>query len=194
MDTIGLLAAWIGVICLLFTIPVSLVAHALAPRIPQWWAKTSPARAERRIAILQDELGLTEGPDGAYVADLISLYGAATLSLIAAVGTVIVSLLILDLGPALLASILPFNIDSKILTRFTGLFVLAISYFFVFRLSYLTARIRLKTLIRNPEYAKRAVTEIAELQKRVGTQLATTLSTANRLLICKKSAAEQVQP
>lgn len=193
MDTIGLLAAWIGVICLLFTIPISLVTHALAPRIPQWWAKTSRVRAVRRIATLQDELALTESPDGAYLADLVSLYGAATLSLIAAAAMVIASLLILDLGPALLASILPFNINSKILIRFTGLFILAISYFFVFRLTYLTARIRLTTLVRNSGYAKRAVTEIAQLQQRVGTQVTNGLSTVKRPLLARMPAGEQVE-
>jgi hypothetical protein len=48
-------------------------------------------------------------------------------------------------------------------------------------------------LVRNPEYARRAVTEIAELQRRFGTQLTSGLSRANRLLLCRKSAAEQVQ-
>jgi hypothetical protein len=168
MDTIGLLAAWVGIVSFLLTTVTVVAVNLVTSPFQRWWAKTSPARAEKRIRRLFADLATSELPSDLYLSDLVSLYGTMILNLIAGVAVVLVSIQILDLAPALLASMLPFNIDSKALTRITGLFLFVVSYFFVFRLSYLAVKIRLKTLPRKPGYAQMALREIAELREHRG--------------------------
>jgi hypothetical protein len=135
------------------------------PLFQRWWAATSPARAARRIEKLSADLAMLQAPDSAYLADLISLYGAIIVNLIAGTALVIVSIQVLDLGPALLAAILPFNINSKVLTRITGLSLLFGSYVFVFRLSYLVVQMRLRTFPRRARYERIALQEIVRLRQ-----------------------------
>jgi hypothetical protein len=164
MDSIGLLAAWVGIISFLLMSAMAGAAHFVTPRVQKYWAMNSPVRARRRIQRLDEGLEMAERPQTSYVADLVTLYGSMILNLVAAATVVVVSIEILDLGPALLASTLPFSIDAKLLTRFTGFFLLAVSYCFVFRLTLLAARIQNKTFPRKPGYSQRALREIAELR------------------------------
>ncbi len=164
MDSIGLLAAWVGIISFLLMPAMLAVAHFVTPHVERYWAGTSPSRARRRTQKLYEGLEMAERPQTAYVADLVTLYGSMILNLVAAATLVLLSVEILDLGPALLASTLPFSIDAKLLTRFTGFFLLAASYGFVFRLTLLATKIRNKTVPRKPGYSQRAVQEIAELR------------------------------
>jgi hypothetical protein len=165
MDTIGLLAAWIGILSVLSSVLIGAGVHLATPLVQRWWARTSGARAARRIEKLSSDLAAAlEAPDNGYLADLISLYGGMILNLIAGTALVIVSIEVLDLGPALLAAMLPFSINAKLLTRVTGFGLLAGSYGFLFRLSYLVVKLRLKTLPRKPGYARSAAREIARLR------------------------------
>ncbi len=168
MDSIGLLAAWVGIISFLLMLAMAGVAHFVAPNAQRYWATTSLPRARRRIDKLSEGLELAERPQMAYIADLVTLYGTMILNLVAAATVILVSIEILDLGPALLASTLPFSIDAKLLTRFTGLFLLAISYCFVFRLTWLATKIRNKTIPRKPGYTGRSLKEIADLRAQFG--------------------------
>src|SRR6266700_2511491 len=130
MDTIGLHAAGVGVVSFLLTIAIAGAAHLISPRFQRWWATTSPLRAQARIQRLYAGLEIGHSPDSGYTADLVALYGTMIINLVGAATMVIVSIEILDLGPAILASTLPFNIDARIITRLTGLFLLALSYCF----------------------------------------------------------------
>jgi len=163
MDSIGLLAAWVGIVSFLLMPAMAGAAHFVTPRLRTYWARTSPARARRRIEKLYEGLEMAERPQTAYVADLVTLYGSMILNLVAAASVVVISIQILDLGPALLASTLPFSIDAKLMTRFTGFFLLALSYVFVFRLTWLATRIQNKTVPRKRGYSQKALQEIAEL-------------------------------
>ena len=122
MDSIGLLAAWVGIISFLLMLALAGVAHFVTPHVQKYRALRSPVRARRRIQTLHEGLEMAERPQLAYLADLVTLYGTMILNLVAAATVVLVSIEILDLGPALLASTLPFSIDAKLLTRFTGFF------------------------------------------------------------------------
>ena len=165
MDTIGLLAAWVGVVSFLLSVVIIVAGYLITSPLQWWWATTSRARAERRIQRLTADLATSQDPSSPYISDLISLYGTMILTLVAGVALVLMSIQLLDLAPALLAATLPFNIDSKLLTRVTGLFSFVASYLFIFRLSYLAVRIRAKTLPRKPGYAARASREIAKLRQ-----------------------------
>jgi hypothetical protein len=164
MDSIGLLAAWVGIISFLLMPVMAGVAHFATPHIQKYWAATSLVRARRRIQKLYEGLEMAERPQTTYVADQVTLYGSMILNLVAAATVVVISVEILDLGPALLAATLPFSIDAKLLTRFTGLFLLAVSYCFVFRLTWMAARIQNKTFPRQPGFSQKALREISELQ------------------------------
>ena len=164
MDSIGLLAAWVGIVSFLLMPAMAGVAHFAMTLIERYWAHTSPARARRGTEKLYEGLEMAERPPATYVADLVTLYGSMILNLVAAATVVVVSIEILDLGPALLASTLPFSIDAKLLTRFTGFFLLPLSYVFVFRLTWLATKIRSKTVPRKPGYSQKALQEIAELR------------------------------
>lgn len=168
MDSIGLLAAWVAVVSFLVTTMVLGAVHLLIPRQQRWWAMTSPKRARERIQRLYAGVEIAERPDPGYVADLVALYGSMLLNLVSAAAVAVVSIEILDLGPSLLASTLPFSIDARLLTRFTGIIMLALSYYFVFRLTFLAIRIRDKTLPRKPGYSQMALDEIAALRGRYG--------------------------
>jgi hypothetical protein len=130
MDTIGLLAAWVSVVSFLVATILAIAYHLarnLLERFTKPDAGASPEGAH--------------SPGSGDVAALVSLYGSTIVNLIGAVGLLIVSIEILDLGPAMLAATLPFHIDSKLLTRGTGVLTLIIAYFFLFRLAYLGIRI-----------------------------------------------------
>jgi hypothetical protein len=163
MDTIGLLAAWVGIISFLFAAVLAVAFCLAVPPMQRWWATTSKARAERRIHSLLVGLEMNGVPGNAHIADLISLYGSTILNLLAAVALVVISIEILDLAPAVLASVLPFNIDAKILTRVPGLLLIIMSYFFIFRLAGLAVKIRSITLPRKAGYVRMARIEIARL-------------------------------
>lgn len=170
MDTIGLLAAWTGILSILSSLVIAVAVYVATPMFQKWWAASSPDRAARRLEGLSADVALREPPDISYpdlnyIARLISLYGALVLNLVAGTALVIVSIEILDLGPALLAAVLPFNINPRILTRITGLALLAGSYIFIFRLSYLVVKLRLLTLDRKAGYAQRAAREISQLRQ-----------------------------
>ena len=164
MDTIGLLATYVGIISLLLAALISLLIKLFMPPSLSWWATTSPHRAERRINVLLTGVEICDTPTNAHLANLISLYGSAILNLIGAVSVVIISIEILDLGPALLASVLPFHFDAKLLTRISGLLLLCGSYFFMFRLAFLGVRISAQTAPRQAGYKQKALSEIASLR------------------------------
>jgi hypothetical protein len=167
MDTIGLLAAWVGIASFLFAILIAIMMNLFSPWLQCWWANTKKSRAEKRITWLSTELALhAEHPDNRHIAELISLYASMILNLVAAVGLIIISVVILDLGPALLASVLPFNINSKILTRTIGILTFILIYCFIVRLSYLTTRLRLRTFARKPDRADRMLHEISRLRSK----------------------------
>jgi len=162
MDSFGLLAAWISVASFLFAVLAAIASHLLSRPYQRWWAKTSVKRSEKR---LQQLLAYGEidahNPGTGYVAELVSLYGSAILNLVAAIGLVIVSLVILDLGPSIIAAAtLPFNISTKWLSRGIGVLMLVIGYFFIFRLCYLGIQIRR----RGRAYSE----EISTLKERLG--------------------------
>lgn len=170
MDTIGLLAAWTGVLSILSSFVIALAVYVATPLFQKWWAASGLDRAACRLEKLSADLALRESPnisdsDISYVARLISLYGALVLNLVAGMALVIVSIQILDLGPALLAAVLPFNVNPKILTRVAGLSLLAGSYIFIFRLTYLVVKLRLLTLSRGAGYTRRALREISQLRQ-----------------------------
>jgi hypothetical protein len=167
MDTIGLLAAWIAILSYLIGIVLTVLATFLARPCQQWWATTSKKRAEKRLRRLSSDLEHYREPaDTWYISGLISLYGTMILTLTAAIGLVVVSIEILDLGPALLASILPFYINGKLITRITGVLTLGISYFFILRLCYLGVKLRRKYARDKADYMETTSEEISKLQKR----------------------------
>jgi hypothetical protein len=170
MDTIGLLAAWTGVLSILSSLLIAVAVYLATPLFQKWWAASTPDRAAGSLENLPADLALRESaglghPDLSYIARLISLYGALVLNLVAGTALVIVSIEILDLGPALLAAVLPFNINPRILTRITGLALLAGSYIFIFRLSYLVVKLRLLTFHGDGGYPPRALREISQLRQ-----------------------------
>jgi hypothetical protein len=165
MDTIGLLAAWLSIISLLFALGLATLLSAGSPYLGAWWATTTPQRAKRRVQKLLEGLEANETPGNSYLADLIALYGSAVLHVVGAVGLVMVAIITLDLGPALLAAILPFHFDAKVLTRITGLLLLAGSYLFMFRLAYLALRINRQVEPRKASYRHRVLTELSRLRK-----------------------------
>jgi hypothetical protein len=164
VDTIGLLAAWSGVLGILVSALIGTAIFGALPRLQRWWALTSPARAARRIERLSADLA-SPSADRRYLTDLITLYGGMILTLVAGAAWVVVSIVILDLGPALLAAILPFSINSKAFTRVTGLLLLGGTFVFLFRFSYLAVRLRLRTLPGKSGYARTAEEEIKLLQQ-----------------------------
>jgi hypothetical protein len=169
MDTIGLLAAWVGIISCLVAAVMAIGALVLSTSLPRLLAKFSKVEAQKRLdKLLLEREAAIQTPDIAYLADLISLYGTMILNLVAAIGLVIVSIEVLDVGPALLAATLPFSVNSKLLMRFTGILILGLSYYFILRLSYLAVRMWLRknrSGSTNPESASR---EISRLQSRLG--------------------------
>lgn len=170
MDTIGLLAAWTAVLSLLSSLVIAVAVYAATPLLQKWWTAGSPDRDARRLENLSANVALREPPDNSYpdlnyIARLISLYGALVLNVVAGTALVIVSIEILDLGPALLAAVLPFNINPRILTRITGLALLTGSYMFIFRLSYLVVKLRLLTLHRKAGYTRSTLLEVSQLRQ-----------------------------
>jgi hypothetical protein len=155
MDTIGLLASWVGIFSFVVAILVAATIQLASPLLRRLWPNETPDRPE--------------SPDNAYIADLVSLYGQMLLNLVAAVALMIMSLEIVDLGPALLASTLPFNIDAKLLTRATGLFLLIAVYWLVFRLAYLAIRIRRRTHSQRPVQARLELRNALLARKQEGT-------------------------
>jgi len=107
MDTIGLLATWIGMLSFLLVTLITVAKNLRTSPLQRWWAKTSPNRAERRIQAIGAEIAACEIPSMAYLADLIHICGTMILNLIAGAAVVIISIQVLDLGPDLLASIIP---------------------------------------------------------------------------------------
>ena len=164
-DTFGLLAAWAGAVTFLIASFAIIAAYASDP-LQRWWAKTSPRRTERRIQRLRADLAINEAPDSTYLMDLVSLYGTGIMNLVVGAAVLIMSIQILDLAPPLQVSTLPLNIDKNLIIRYTGLFFVVTSYFFVFRLSYLAMKIHRKTLSRRPGFAQMALQEIADLHDR----------------------------
>lgn len=166
MDTLGLLAAWIGVVSFLFGIFVAIVLTLVGPALKIRWARTSRVRAERRLSELMASSNETEGSGTSFqVQNLIHLYGIFTITLVAALGFLILSTELLDFGPQLLATMLPFNIDSKLLTRSSGLLTCALSYLFIFRLAYLS---KLLFAARTfPMRTAKTLQEVSELRERL---------------------------
>lgn len=168
MDTYGLLAAWVGIVSFLVAIFIAIPAHFFIPQIRHVWAKTSRKRSEKRLqSLLADLEGYDNNPDTRYIADLVRLYGGMILNLVAAIGLVMMSIEILDLGSAILSAMLPFSINSKVLTRITGILTLIISYFFILRLTYLAIKIRLRTFARTPENMETIKRQISQLRARL---------------------------
>ena len=165
MDTIGLLAAWVSIVSFLVAILGVMAGSLVLPRLQSWWAKTSPKRGEERLSKLLSYVDLHQDPDNRNIADLVELYGQITVTLVAAVALLLMSLEVLDLGPGILAQMLPFGIDSKMLTRGTGILMLLMGYLFIFRLSYLGVRLRRET--RSKKAQDRAMREISNLRSRL---------------------------
>jgi hypothetical protein len=165
MDTIGLLAAWVSIISFLVAIIGVMAGTLVVPWIQSWWAKTSQKRGEERLSKLLSYVSLHQHPDNRNIAELVELYGQIIVTLVAAVALLLMSLEVLDLGPGILAQMLPFGIDSKILTRGTGILMLGMGYLFIFRLSYLGIRLRRET--RSKKAHERAMREISALRLRL---------------------------
>jgi hypothetical protein len=171
MDTVGLLAAWVAILSFLGGILLVIFASFAGRRIRQWWAMTSKERAARRLRALASDLKCYSEPvDNWHVVGLISLYGSMIMTLIASIGLMIVSIQILDLGPALLAATMPFYINAKLITRVTGLLMLGISYLFILRLSYLWVKLKRKYVRNKVEYLKATEMEIFKLRSRFDLQ------------------------
>jgi hypothetical protein len=167
MDTIGLLAAWISILSFLFGIVLTVLATFLGGPCRRWWAGSSKKRAEIRLRKLVADLQYYQTPgDNWYISRLISLYGTMVLTLTAAIGLVIVSIQVLDLGPALLAAVMPFYINARLITRITGVLMLVISYFFILRLCYLGVKLRAHYSYDGRDYMEKTEKEIAELRSR----------------------------
>ena len=149
MDSIGLMAAWTSVVSFFLAVLVAIVSYVFASVYRHWWARTSRTRSERRLKQLLAYREVNPPNLGTgYIAELVCLYGSAILNLVAAVGLVVLSIEILDLGPVIIAAAaLPFNIDAKLLTRVVGALMLLIGYFFIFRLSYLAIQISRKRYV-----------------------------------------------
>jgi hypothetical protein len=165
MDTIGLLAAWVSIISFLVAILGVMVGAPAVPWLQSWWAKTSQKRSQERLSKLSSYVNLHHDPDNRNIADLVELYGQIIVTLVAAVALLLMSLEVLDLGPGILAQMLPFGIDPKVLTRGMGVLMLAIGYLFIFRLSYLGVRLRRET--RSKKAQERAMREISHLRLRL---------------------------
>jgi hypothetical protein len=169
MDTVGLLAAWVGVVSCLCGILLAIGMQVSSWVYQRLWAKTSRTRAQRRLdKLLLDLDAMLSVPDNTYLANLISMYGSMILNLVAAVGLVMISIEILDLGPALLAATLPFNINSRLLTRFTGILVLVLSYYFILRLCYLAMTMRITNFRSKSANGDSLSREISRLRARLG--------------------------
>jgi hypothetical protein len=140
MDTVGLLAAWLGVLSLLGAVLLAAILQIL-----------SLTRSQGRTATLR--MLRTASPSNA-VEELVHLYGAAILHAIAAVAVIVVSIEVLDLAPGLLAATLPFPIDGKMLTRLTGLLSLVVLYYLLGRFSFLVVKIRRSSSGRIREQAE----------------------------------------
>ena len=165
MDTVGLLAAWVAVLSFLGGILLVIFTSFAQRRIRQGWAMTSKERAARRLRELALDLKCYSEPvDNWHVAGLISLYGSMIMTLIASIGLMIVSIQILDLGPALLAATMPFYINAKLITRVTGLLMLGIGYLFILRLCYLWVKLKRKYARNKVDYLEATVTEISKLR------------------------------
>jgi hypothetical protein len=167
MDSIGLFAAWISVASFLFAIVVAIVYWVVGPRYQRFWVRTSRKRSEKRLKQL---LAYSEtdpnNPGTGYVAELVALYGSALLNLTAAIGLVIVSVVILDLGPSIVAAAaLPFSIDPRWLTRSTGVLMVLLGYFFIFRLCYLGIQISRKKHFVDLSNREAFSQEISKLQE-----------------------------
>ena len=92
------------------------------------------------------------------------------MTLVAAIGLMIVSIQILDLGPAILAATLPFYINAKLITRVTGLLMLGIGYLFILRLCYLAVQLMRKYRRNKVEYLESTLAEISKLRSQFGLQ------------------------
>jgi hypothetical protein len=125
MDSIGLLAAWLGVLSLLGMVIVIAILQLVS------------SIGRRGTLQKEDDSSPSEA-----IEELVRLYGAAILNAIAAVAVIVVSILLLDLAPGLLAATLPFPVDGKILTRVTGLLSLVVLYYLLGRFSFLAVKIR----------------------------------------------------
>jgi hypothetical protein len=170
MDSIGLLAAWTSVVSFFVAVMVAIAFHLFGRRCQRWWARTSSKRSEKRLQQLLAYRKIDpRDPGTGYVGELVALYGSAMLTLVAAIGLVILSIVILDLGPAIIAAAeLPFRIDVKLLIRATGLVMLFIGYFFIFRLSYLGIQIRREVSFRRANDREELFDEIFQLRERLG--------------------------
>lgn len=163
MDTVGLLAAWVSIFSFLAAILGIVVGTLVVPLVQSWWAKTSKGRGEKRLTKLLSYVN--EAPDNNDIATLVCLYGEVILTLMAAVAVLLMSLEVLDLGPGILAQMLPFGVDPKVLTRATGILMLVIGYLLIFRLSYLG--VRLGREARSKRAQQRAMREISHLRARL---------------------------
>jgi hypothetical protein len=165
MDTVGLLAAWVSIISFLAAILGIVVAGLVFPLVQSWWARTSKRRGEKRLRKLLSYANIHKDPDNRDIADLVCLYGEVILTFIAAVAVLLMSLEVLDLGPGILAQMLPFGVDPKMLTRATGVLMLGIGYLMIFRLAYLGIKLRRET--RSKRAQERVMREISILRARL---------------------------
>jgi hypothetical protein len=165
MDTVGLLAAWVSIVSFLAAILAIVVGNLIVPILQSSWAKTSKRRGEKRLSKLLSYVELHKDPDNRDIADLVGLYGEVILTFTAAVAVLLMSLQVLDLGPGILAQMLPFGIDPKKLTRVTGVLMLVIGYLSIFRLSYLGMRLRRATCSKRVQES--AMREISSLRARL---------------------------
>jgi uncharacterized membrane protein YfcA len=165
MDTVGLLAAWVSIVSFLAAILGIVVGLLVVPLVQYWWAMTSKRRGEKRLQKLLSYVNTHKDPDNRDIADLVCLYGEVILTLMAAVAVLLMSLEVLDLGPGILAQMLPFGVDPKILTRGTGILMLFVGYLLIFRLSYLGVKLQRET--RSKRAQERALREISNLRARL---------------------------
>jgi len=167
MDTVGLLAAWAAVVSFLVGIAVTLAASFLGRKPAQWWAITNRKRAEQRVRRLLMELqSYREPADNWYLLGLVSLFATIILTLNAAIGVMIVSIQVLDVGPGLLAATLPFYVDAKVIARFTGLIMLGVTYLLILKLSYLLVKLRRQYSLNKEDRLAATIKEISALRNR----------------------------
>lgn len=165
MDTVGLLAAWVSIVSFLAAILGIVVGGPVIPLVQSWWAMTSKQRGEKRLRKLLSYVNIHKDPDNRDIADLVCLYGEVILTFMAAVAVLLMSLEVLDLGPGILAQMLPFGVDPQKLTRTTGVLMLLVGYLMIFRLSYLGVRLRRET--RSKRAQERVMREISHLRARL---------------------------
>jgi len=60
MDKWGWFFGWVGVVALLFVVPLNILSNFLTPKVSAWWALTSVKRREDRIIYLRASINVLQ--------------------------------------------------------------------------------------------------------------------------------------